>query len=125
LNSVTKLKQLDNIIQNLYLIGVNKISENIPGEYVLFQNYPNPFNPVTKIRFELPLLRGEPAGRGVPVKLTIYDILGREAEVLINNELNPGTYEADWDASNYPSGVYFYCLSTEGFSQTRKMVLIK
>lgn len=117
---------------NYSTIGITKLGENIPVSYSLHQNYPNPFNPVTNIKFEIPLLRGVPArlrngqeGRGVPIKLIIYDILGKEVEVLINKEMSPGTYEAEWDASGYSSGVYFYTLSTESFSQTRKMVLIK
>lgn len=134
LNSVTRLKLLDDSIQtffnNTFPIGVNEISSTIPKEFILYQNYPNPFNPVTKIKFSIPPSKG---ARGMMTRLTIYDILGKEVEVLINGELNPGTYEADWDASAYPSGVYFYRLtiyessvsSSQVFSQTRKMVLIK
>jgi hypothetical protein len=59
------------------------------------------------------------------VRLTCYDIQGSEVENLVNEELNPGTYEVDWNASNHPSGVYFYKLTTGDFSETRKAVLIK
>jgi hypothetical protein len=94
----------------------------------LFQNYPNPFNPVTKIKYQIPLSRGVSAGRGVFTKLIIYDILGREIATLVNEQLKPGTYEVEWSAtgggSNYPSGVYFYKLITNDFSETKKMVLI-
>jgi hypothetical protein len=65
------------------------------------------------------------AGRGVLVRLVIYDILGREIATLVNQQLKPGTYEVEWDASNYPSGVYFYKLLTSEFIETKKMVLIK
>jgi len=58
-------------------------------------------------------------------KLIIYDILGREIAILVNKRLNPGTYEVDWDGSNYPSGIYFYTLKTEQFQETKKMVLLK
>jgi hypothetical protein len=59
------------------------------------------------------------------VKLTIYDMLGREAAILVNVQLNAGTYEAVFDGMNYPSGVYFYKIETETFVQTRRMVLLK
>jgi Secretion system C-terminal sorting domain len=105
------------------LVGIKRISNEIPRNFSLSQNYPNPFNPVTKIKFDIPLdsrLRGNDN-----VTLRIYDILGREVAVLINEELKPGTYEVEWDASTYPSGVYFYKLITQNYSETRKMVLLK
>jgi hypothetical protein len=108
-------------------VGINQISSEIPLEFSLSQNYPNPFNPSTKIKFQIPLSRGVDAvgGRGVLSKLSIYNSLGHEVEVLVNQSLQPGTYEVDWDASNYPSGVYFYELISGNFTQTRKMVLLK
>jgi hypothetical protein len=66
-----------------------------------------------------------PAGQGVSTKLIVYDLLGREVTTLVNDQLKPGTYEVEWDASNYPSGIYFYKLSTETFSETKKMALLK
>ncbi|RPI19003.1 MAG: T9SS C-terminal target domain-containing protein [Ignavibacteriae bacterium] len=125
LNSVTKLKQKAQFIRNLYVIGIEKKSTNTPESYKLYQNYPNPFNPTTKIRFEIPLLKGVPEGRGVSVKLIIYDILGKELTTLVNEQLNSGKYEVEWNANNYPSGIYFYTLQTKSFSQTNKMVLLK
>ncbi len=120
------------------LISVHSISNEIPKDYYLSQNYPNPFNPVTKITFSIPPLRGARPSRlgsdeGVTVHLVIYDILGRGVSTLINEQLSPGTYEVEWNASNYPSGVYYYRLETEDasaphsiiFSQTKRMVLIK
>jgi hypothetical protein len=59
------------------------------------------------------------------VKIVIYDVLGKEVAVLLNENLSPGTYEVIWDASNYPSGVYFYKLSAKGFINTKKMVALK
>lgn len=97
--------------------GIKKLEYTIPIDYKLSQNYPNPFNPITKIRFELPK-----AGN---VKLTIYDGLGKEIENLANEKLQPGIYESDWDGTQYPSGVYFYRLKTDGYSETKKMILIK
>ncbi len=87
----------------------------------LYNNYPNPFNPVTKIKFDYsPLERGVRRTGCVCDGLTIYDILGKEVATLVNEQLKPGTYEAEFDGSNYPSGVYFYTLETETFVQTKK-----
>jgi hypothetical protein len=103
--------------------GIKRISNLIPNSFSLLQNYPNPFNPTTKIRFEVPL--NKVGDRGLSVRLIIYDVLGREVTTLINEQLKPGSYEAEWDGSNFASGIYFYSLVTEEFSQTKKMVLIK
>lgn len=102
------------------LTGINIISAEIPSQFSLYQNYPNPFNPVTKIKFDIP------AGSSVPQTfLSVYDILGREIAVLVNEQLNPGKYEVDWDASAFPSGVYFYTLRSGNFIGYRKMILLK
>ncbi|NOS84891.1 MAG: T9SS type A sorting domain-containing protein [Ignavibacteria bacterium] len=105
------------------ITGITYMNNEIPDIYDLSQNYPNPFNPQTKIKFELPSLSRSKSS--IPVKLIIYDLLGREVATLVNEELKPGTYEADWDASNYSSGVYFYKIISEGFVETKKMVLMK
>src|SRR4030095_14278207 len=81
-------------------------NQEIPKEFKLEQNYPNPFNPVTSFKFQVPRLS--------VVKIAVCDVLGREAATLVNGELKPGIYEVNWDASNYPSGVYFYKLTAEG-----------
>ena len=99
------------------------ISSEIPNNFSLSQNYPNPFNPQTKIRFELPSLTRSKSS--TPVKLVIYDLLGREVTTLVNEELKPGTYEVDWDGSNFSSGVYFYKIISNDFVETKKMVLMK
>lgn len=93
------------------------ISNEIPSEYQLFQNYPNPFNPKTAIGFQLPKFDD--------VNLTLFDILGREIETLVNEKLKPGTYEVQFDGTNYPSGVYYYRLSAGDYTETRKLVLLK
>jgi hypothetical protein len=125
LNSVTRLKALSQVAQHLcdngFVIGVNNISSEIPNSYMLYQNYPNPFNPTTTIKFTIPPSKG---ARGM-TRIVIYDVLGREIAALVNEKLNPGTYEVDWDGTNYPSGVYFYKLETDNYSETKKMVLIK
>lgn len=96
-------------------------SSNIPLNFSLSQNYPNPFNPETTINFSIPSVE---TTRRV-VSLIVYDISGREVATLINQQITPGTYSVNWDASNYPSGVYFYRLSSGEFTQTNKMILIK
>lgn len=105
-----------------HAIGVKKISNDVPQYFSLLQNYPNPFNPSTKISFSVP-----PSKKAIriDVKIVIYDALGKEAAVLLNEQLPAGTYEVSWSASDYPSGVYFYKLTANGFEQTKKMVLVK
>jgi photosystem II stability/assembly factor-like uncharacterized protein len=112
------------------LIGFSKTSNEIPVSFALHQNYPNPFNPSTKIKFQIPLNKAKPGSdvggeRGLSVRLIVYDILGRDIATLVNERLKPGTYEVEWEASNFPSGVYFYKLTTVSFTQTKKMVLVK
>jgi hypothetical protein len=115
------------IIDSFYSIGIKPISTNIPQEYSLYQNYPNPFNPSTKIKFNIPLLRGVDAegGRGVLIKLIIYDVIGHGVTTPVNEKLQPGSYETEWDGSDVSSGVYYYKLLTEDYSETKKMVLLK
>ena len=88
-----------------------------PQEFSLSQNYPNPFNPGTNFGFRI-------ADFGL-VKLTIYDALGKEVAIIVNEEMQPGIYSVNWDASNYPSGVYFYKLQSGEFVESKKMILIK
>jgi hypothetical protein len=103
-------------------LGVNQISSEIPEKFSLSQNYPNPFNPSTKISFAIPsYVKSEMSN----VKIIIYDVLGREVQILVDENLSPGTYEIDFDGSNLPSGVYYYVLTSSDFTQTKKMVLIK
>jgi len=105
------------------LTGIKKIASEIPENFSLYQNYPNPFNPVTRVRFSVPLNKG--GERGLYIRLLIFDLLGREIATLVNESLPPGTYEVEWDGTNYPSGVYYYTLSAESFKQTKRMVLIR
>lgn len=94
----------------------------LPENFYLGQNYPNPFNPSTKINFVIPQSAVfEKQG----VKLVILDVLGKEVATLINEQLMPGRYEAEWNAADHPSGTYFYKLSTEAFSESKRMLLIK
>jgi hypothetical protein len=113
-----------------FIVGVNQLGVELPKSYSLYQNYPNPFNPSTKIKFDIRSnVKSEKSlqknGGQANVKLIIYDALGREITTLINEQLNPGTYEVEWDASSFPSGVYFYKLVAGNYSLTMKMILIR
>ena len=98
-------------------IGIKNISNKVPTKYSLYQNYPNPFNPSTNIRFEIP--------RTSLVKLIVYDILGREVATLVNDKLGAGSYDVNWYGSGYSSGIYFYKLITDEYTDVKKMVLLK
>ncbi len=99
------------------LLPVSGVTGELPKDFRLSQNHPNPFNPATSIEFSIP--------EDSYAKLTIYDVLGREVAVLFDQQLKRGVYRETWNAANYPSGVYFYKLQTEGFTETKKMVLLK
>jgi len=107
-------------------IGIEKISSRVSTSFYLYQNFPNPFNVSTKIKFDVPQFPLNTAGlRGLLNRLIIYNILGREVAVLVNQVLEPGSYEVIWNADDYPSGVYFFRLSSGDFSESRKMLLIR
>ncbi len=99
------------------IVGIKNISSEIPSAWSLNQNYPNPFNPATTISFDV--LKNE------NVKVVVYDALGREIETLVSEKLMPGRYETRFDASKYSSGIYFYKLASESYSEVKKMLLIK
>jgi hypothetical protein len=98
-------------------VGTTKKETEIPLDYMLFQNYPNPFNPSTTIKFSLP--------KSSLIKLIIYDVTGKEVQTLVNEKLEAGRYEKTFNASGLSSGLYLYKIEAEGFSDVRKMVLIK
>jgi len=95
----------------------DEIDSIIPTDLVLEQNYPNPFNPSTTIKFSVI----EPGF----VSLKIYNSIGEAVAELLNKELTLGTYEVQWDARDFTSGVYYYQLQTEGYVETKKMILLK
>ncbi len=103
-------------------IGITPISNEVPKDFRLEQNYPNPFNPSTNINFSIP----KPGN----VKLSVFDVLGREVETLVNEQLSAGTYKVDFpapsgNASHLPSGLYFYRIISGNFTDVKKMLLIK
>ena len=135
LNNIQAADQKFSVITD---VGTN--DSNIPLHFTLYQNYPNPFNPATTIKYSIPtrsvmlnsfqhLNNSEIPKRvrddNVNVSLKIYDILGREVATLVNQKQNPGKYEVEWDASNYPSGIYFYKLKSGNYVETKKMILLK
>lgn len=97
-------------------VGVQN-EQQVAKEYSLAQNYPNPFNPTTNIKFSLP--------KDGNVSLKIYDITGAVVQTYIDGFMHAGTYNAEIEASNLSSGVYFYTLKTNDFQQTKKMILVK
>ena len=102
---------------NQTAVGVESETSNIPVSYALNQNYPNPFNPSTKINFTLPTQNN--------VKLTVYDITGKEVKELINGEFSAGDHTVDFNAANLASGAYIYRIQAGNFVESKKMVLLK
>jgi hypothetical protein len=98
-------------------IGISQISSSVPEKFQLYNNYPNPFNPNTKIEFDVP--------KTGLVKIKIFDVQGREVEVLVNQVLGSGKYSVDYFGQNRASGIYFYTLEAENTYQVKKMVMIK
>jgi hypothetical protein len=99
-----------------FVTGVDDAA-SMPTEYDLSQNYPNPFNPSTKIGFRV-------TDYGL-VTLTVYDVLGREVQTLVNEERQAGAHSVEWNAAGAASGVYFYRLQAGGFVETKKMLLLR
>jgi hypothetical protein len=107
-----------NVIKlHISLVGIEAVNNEIPNSFVLAQNYPNPFNPATNIKFSVPT-----AGL---VKIAIYDVLGNQVAVIINENLNVGNYKSDFNAYELSSGIYFYKMFSGEFKETKKMILIK
>jgi hypothetical protein len=96
---------------------VEIVNSDVPEDYSISQNYPNPFNPSTEIEFNLP--------ESGLTTLKVFDILGKEITTLVNEQMQAGNYKLTFDASNLPSGIYFYSLHANDFVSTKKMVLLK
>ena len=101
----------------------NPNSDILPANYSLIQNYPNPFNPNTTIKFTIPELESEASLKNV--KLQVYNITGKLVRTLVNENFPAGTYSVNFNASDLSSGVYFYKIEIDGFSETKKMILVK
>lgn len=101
-------------------VGISEVPGTVvPQSFALMQNYPNPFNPVTKIRFNVP------AGNSGNVNISVYDMTGKLVSQIVNQNLSVGTYEADWNASGFASGVYYYKMTGNSFSDVKRMVVVK
>ncbi len=119
-----RLKQIDNDGQFEYSKTI-EVDLAAPKKFELSQNYPNPFNPTTTIRFSLPDASLNPSQGGTLVKLTVYNVLGQQVAVLVNDILEAGVHTINFNASELNSGIYIYKLEAGSFVQTRKMTLIK
>jgi hypothetical protein len=100
-----------------FLTGVSGNNSELPTVFKLYNNFPNPFNPSTTIKYDVP--------SNSFVKITIFDILGKEVSRLVNSQMSAGRYEVKWDATNYSSGTYLYKFEANDFVDIKKMVLIK
>ena len=109
-------KLLRDAINSLNPTGVQNTVQ-LPTNFDLSQNYPNPFNPTTTIRFSIPQ-----AGN---VRITVYDVTGKMVQTITNSYYSRGTFNVNWNASSYASGVYFYRIEAGTFNQVKKMVLLK
>jgi hypothetical protein len=98
-------------------VGINMLGSSIPSVYKLYNNYPNPFNPTTSIRFDLP--------ENSNVSIFIYDVMGREISKLSEQKFNAGSYLYNVNLMNAASGIYFYRIKANKFTEIRKMVLVK
>jgi hypothetical protein len=99
------------------VVGTSNFTADIPTVFKLHDNYPNPFNPSTIIKYDIP--------KSSHVKITIYDMLGKEVGILVNQDKTAGFYEIQWDARNYSSGAYIYKMETDSYTEIKKMMLIK
>ncbi len=113
----TNLWHIGHATSRTPVTDVFETTQRVPAAFALEQNYPNPFNPSTTIRFQL-----QAAG---DVRLAVYDLLGREVAVLVNERKSPGSYQVKFVAAGQSSGVYFYRLTTGNFVQTHKMLLVR
>jgi len=126
-SAISSISAAKNILNNViefyknnfgeFPVSVEDEKNIIVDEFQLFQNYPNPFNPSTSIQYAV-------SSRQF-VRLKVYDVLGTEIAVLVNEEKPAGTYKVEWDASRFSSGVYFYQLRAGSFIQTKKMILVR
>ncbi len=100
-----------------FITDIQEEENIIPSEFFLSQNYPNPFNPATKIKYGVK--------ERINIRIAIFNTIGEEVNLLINETKEPGSYEIEFNASSLPSGVYFYRLQAGVYVETRKMILLK
>ena len=117
-----RLKQID-IDGKFEYSNIIELAISAPDKFTLDQNYPNPFNPSTTIRYSISNFSADIGQQNVTLK--VFDILGKEMATLVNENQPAGSYEVNFDASEYPSGLYFYTITANNISQSRKMMLMK
>jgi hypothetical protein len=123
-NNEFELSLTDLILRN----GTTSADENnglSPDNYQLFQNYPNPFNPRTTIKYNIPIVTLRLAQSDATVTLKVYDLLGREVAVLVDEFKPAGSYEVEFDATHFSSGTYFYRLTSGDFAEAKKLIILK
>lgn len=98
-------------------VSFSGVGDNLPNTFALNQNYPNPFNPTTILSFDLPV-----ASR---VELSVYNVLGQQVTTLVNSEMEAGRHQVEFDGSLFASGIYFYRITADNFTETKKMVMLK
>lgn len=112
-----RLRQIDTDGRSKYLPVLEVQVDGIPSQFMLYQNYPNPFNPTTQIIYSVPTAS--------VIRVSVFDLLGQELEVLVNGVKESGMYAVEFNASRYPSGVYFYTLRSQKYSSVKRMILTK
>jgi hypothetical protein len=115
--AIVEFEYVNGSIQISPSVGVVEVPSNVPLVFQLFQNYPNPFNPSTTIRFAIP--------RAGNISLILYNVLGQEVRIILNEVKTAGVYSVDIDAKTLSSGVYFYRLISGNFNQTKKLIILK
>jgi photosystem II stability/assembly factor-like uncharacterized protein len=115
--NLTGFGQFSDIWTFIRITSSVSLAGGIPNDYALYQNFPNPFNPTTIFKYDLP--------KSSMVRLSVYDIFGREVSILVNETRNAGSYEGKFDASGLASGVYFYRLQAGDFTQTKRLIVLK
>ncbi|MBK8983054.1 MAG: T9SS type A sorting domain-containing protein [Ignavibacteria bacterium] len=98
-------------------VGISNYNSVVPDKFSLYQNYPNPFNPSTTIKFDI--------AKSTFASIIVYDMLGKEVSKLVNQNLTPGSYQYTLNAGNFPSGIYYYKIQTDYFTDIKKMMLLK
>jgi len=112
-----RINQIDYDGTNEYFELEQVIEINPPGKFTLLQNYPNPFNPSTTIQFVIPEKSN--------VVITIFNSIGEDVLTIVDENKEAGSYEVNFNASGFTSGIYYYKLQTDNFAQTKKMILMK
>lgn len=114
-NNLTSINEVKNCVNSV--VGINQISNSVPDAFELYQNFPNPFNPKTTISYKLQT--------SSEVTLQVFDNLGREVSVLVNQKQNSGSYSVQFDGSNLSSGIYFYRIQAGNFREVKSMIMLK